>query len=157
MPEIYSAQIQKYLGREALMQRRIPILNCLWNDVLHFSTVHPNQIRNAFINLNLKWYSRNWFQINPLKIAFCTENTAIYINQRVPKKKGDLGNFSFTNIEYYPFSQELLDKLTELPAVNLEYLNFAKANRERPLLFQNVPHVLYYGSINLDDVEIIYC
>lgn len=61
------------------------------------------------------------------------------------------------NIDYYPFSQELLNKLTELPAENLEYLNFAKANNEQPLLFQNLPHILYRGSINIYDVEIISC
>ncbi|MBI4404513.1 MAG: hypothetical protein HY537_10145 [Deltaproteobacteria bacterium] len=29
------------------MQVRLPILNCLWNDVLHFSTIHPHLIWNA--------------------------------------------------------------------------------------------------------------
>ncbi len=29
------------------MEQRIPILNCLWNDVLHFSPVHPAKIKQA--------------------------------------------------------------------------------------------------------------
>ncbi len=40
-PEIYEQQVSKYVGREHMTQQRIPILDCLWNDVLHFSAVNP--------------------------------------------------------------------------------------------------------------------
>ena len=43
-PEIYEKAVKKYEGREYLMREVIPWLNCLWNDVLHFSIVHPTKI-----------------------------------------------------------------------------------------------------------------
>lgn len=47
LPDVYARQVKKYQGREAVLKRRIPHLNCLWNDVLHFSPVHPTQCRAA--------------------------------------------------------------------------------------------------------------
>lgn len=38
-PAIYTAQSKKYLGRERILGAKIPPLNCLWNDVLHFTAV----------------------------------------------------------------------------------------------------------------------
>jgi len=34
-PSLYDTKATTYQGREAVMQARIPLLNCLWNDVPH--------------------------------------------------------------------------------------------------------------------------
>lgn len=47
MPEVYAAHVAKYAGREAVMAQRIPNLDCLWNDALHFTAVDPVVIREA--------------------------------------------------------------------------------------------------------------
>jgi len=44
LPAIYENAIKKYEGREWLMAAMLPILGCLWNDVLHFSLMHPGEI-----------------------------------------------------------------------------------------------------------------
>lgn len=33
LPEIYETQAQRYAGSEVLMQLKVPLLDCLWNDV----------------------------------------------------------------------------------------------------------------------------
>ena len=43
-PEIFEQQVSKYVGREHITQQRIPVIDCLWNDVLHFSAVNPKEI-----------------------------------------------------------------------------------------------------------------
>ncbi|MBK8551651.1 MAG: hypothetical protein IPL53_11555 [Ignavibacteria bacterium] len=43
-PDLYEQQASKYAGREHITCQIIPILNCLWNDVLHFSAVNPEEI-----------------------------------------------------------------------------------------------------------------
>lgn len=48
LPELYRREVQKYTGREHLMQQRVPLLECLWNDVLHFSPVHREQVAAAY-------------------------------------------------------------------------------------------------------------
>src|SRR5262245_45843041 len=64
-PEAHALQVRKYVDREKLMHQRIPLLTCLWNDVLHFSTVHPAQIRDAILEVGLPWTPRSWFEISP--------------------------------------------------------------------------------------------
>lgn len=48
-PDIYEQQVNKYVGREHITQQRIQILDCLWNDVLHFSAINPKEIKQALI------------------------------------------------------------------------------------------------------------
>ena len=44
---IYEEARSKYKGREAVMRHKIPYLNCLWNDVLHLTVVHPQKLKDA--------------------------------------------------------------------------------------------------------------
>ena len=34
-PDVYEAQRAKYRGREWLLEARVPLLDVLWNDVIH--------------------------------------------------------------------------------------------------------------------------
>ncbi len=43
-PEIAEAHRAKYQGREWLLETRIPPLDCLFNDALMFSPVHPARL-----------------------------------------------------------------------------------------------------------------
>src|SRR4051812_18823049 len=36
--------LSKYEGREEIMERKIPLLNCLWNDVVQFLPMHPRKV-----------------------------------------------------------------------------------------------------------------
>jgi hypothetical protein len=44
-PMTYAEHVTKYKGREKLLEKTIPLLNCLWNDVLHISPIHPQIVR----------------------------------------------------------------------------------------------------------------
>jgi hypothetical protein len=47
-PDLYEELQQNYATRRDIAALRIPPLgNCLWNDVLHFSPVHPARIQAA--------------------------------------------------------------------------------------------------------------
>ena len=154
LPEIYAAQAQKYSGREVLMQTKIPLLGCLWNDVLHFSSVHPSKIRDAFINAGFGWRARLWFAIEPSSSGFVQENAVIFLNTP-SKNPTQLSDFNFPITEFMPFSPKQLGKLTELPEATSEYLKFAKEAGEQPFLFNYVPHILYRGEMNVSSVEIV--
>lgn len=43
----------------------------------------------------------------------------------------------------------------EVPVATLEYLEFAKSNGERPVLFNHVPHIFYRGIIDISEVQAI--
>ncbi|MGH7237929.1 MAG: hypothetical protein ACREGF_05325, partial [Candidatus Saccharimonadales bacterium] len=52
--KLYELHKSGYLSREQLLQRKIPYLDCLWNDVLHCSPVHPAKINQALKDCGLK-------------------------------------------------------------------------------------------------------
>ena len=47
-PAVYEEHVKKYKGRERLLRREIPLLNCLWNDVLHISPIHPQLVMDTW-------------------------------------------------------------------------------------------------------------
>lgn len=47
-PEAYEYAVRKYDWRRDYLELTIPKLDCLWNDVLHFSMIHPHEIFKEF-------------------------------------------------------------------------------------------------------------
>lgn len=58
--EVYKKAISKYVGREHLLTLVIPTLNCLWNDVVFLSPVHPHKQYEELIKIGY----------NPVKLQF---------------------------------------------------------------------------------------
>lgn len=150
VPEAYTLQVKKYIGREELLKQIIPILNCLWNDVLQFSTVHPEQIRDELIQAGFNWLVRDWFVVEPSKVGITVNNTVIYYPSQ--QKRGD---FTIPVSDVQHFSLDILQKLNHLPTATKVYYREAIAANECPLAFNFVPHVLYRGSICLDQIPTI--
>ena len=50
----YEFHVAKYTHRKSLMEIKIPVLNCLWNDVVHCSPIDPNLHYRAFIKAGLQ-------------------------------------------------------------------------------------------------------
>lgn len=63
--ELYRLYKRKYVGREELMKVLIPILNCKWNDVLHFTAISPQLIYDKFktIDENLSLNRFEYYKI----------------------------------------------------------------------------------------------
>lgn len=142
-PDRYEVEKSKYEGREAVMRQRIPFLNCLWNDVLHLTAVHPRDIKEALST------ERNFkaFVINPHSLDM--EKTVVYLYQyKDTALKMNKKNFT----QYNPDS---IEQYAQLPEATKEYYQEMKQKGERPLLFVRVPHILYKGSIDTSDLEIV--
>src|SRR3954469_11560600 len=75
-PDLYQQQRAKYHGREALMEQRVPQLDCLWNDVLHLSPVHPARLAELARVNELAWSAADWFEFDPRAMGFTHTNTA---------------------------------------------------------------------------------
>lgn len=155
-PEVYATHAKKYMERECLMQRQILLLNCLWNDVLHCSPVHPAQIRDAFIHAGLDWHPRLWFIIHPTSVGFSEENTVIFLRTLL-KAPEQLDDFNCSSTKFVRFSEEQLSNTVKLPTAVLEYLKFAKAAGETPFLFNFVPHILHRGTIEIQNLDLMHC
>lgn len=148
--DVYEAHVQKYRGRETLLDRRVPFLDCLWNDVLHFSPVHPGQIRDGLCAAGFDWNPRPWFEVDPATCDFDAGNTVFYFPR--PRERGD---FTQRDDDFAPYDPQRLPSMTALPEETAAYYAEAIARDEPPFVFHLVPHVLHRGNIHRDDVTVI--
>lgn len=137
-PDLYEANIKKYEWREYLLQTKIELFDCLWNDVVFLSPVHPAEISEE---QKTAWFPKKrikkWFKI-PVSMLDSDKLGVVY------------------NIRNYTaLTDDLLDRIAHLPEKTKAYYKECFAVWKRPLILGNAPHVLYKGSIDTTDVEII--
>jgi hypothetical protein len=149
-PSLYVTKAAHYQNREAVMQARIPLLDCLWNDVLHFSPVHPSKVQQALAKAGFGRKLRLYFEVDPLAKGFNASNAVIFLHQRLKLEK-----FQLVEDDFRVFHPAELSSLGEIPAATLAYYREMFAQGKRPLVYLYVPHILYQGSLDIRDVNII--
>jgi hypothetical protein len=149
-PSLYAAKVANYKGREVVMQARIPHLHCLWNDVLHFSPVHPSKIQTALANAGFVRKPRRYFEVDPLAYGFNGTNAVIFYHQRI-----QLEAFRLDEEDFAPFEQGALPILRKVPAATAAYYQEMSAQGKRPLVYLYVPHILYQGVLDSSKASII--
>jgi len=141
-PKIYKNIEGKYEGkkRQRVKKRTIPYLDCQWNDVLHFTAVHPRKIKEALnTSRTLECYVIDSEQLTP-------NNTVVYLNNQSEEP---------TKENYTTYDPDKIDQYAELPKATKRYYKEMQSKVKRPLLFVNVPHILYKGSVDISDAKIV--
>ncbi|MEO8666216.1 MAG: hypothetical protein ABI462_12050 [Ignavibacteria bacterium] len=147
-PDIYEQRIKNYAGRESLMLHRIPVLDCLWNDVLHFSAVDPKEVKQALIEAGRDPdFSMTCYQVDPE--LFATENTIIYLYAH-DKVEDKLNRENFT-----AYDPDDVSKYSPMPQATKDYYKEIIVEGGRPLLFHRVPHILYKGILDIKNLPLI--
>jgi len=149
-PSLYVTKAAHYQNREAVMQVRLPLLDCLWNDVLHFSPVHPSKVQEALAEAGFVRKLRRYYEVDPLAKGFSATNTVIFLHQRVR-----LENFQLEEEDFRRFTLAELSSLGEIPKATLTYYREMFEQEKRPLVYLYVPHILYQGSLDVSDVKVI--
>ena len=144
LPAIYESAVKKYTGREWLLNVTIPPLSCLWNDVLHFSLMHPSVIYKSLLSTGFNDSDREllWFEI-PLEDTFSQPST-LYLNTRPWQDEKVLLNSDFKLA-----TEEYMRGLSEMPEINLQYYRDCADKGERPLLWKRAPHLLLKGELDI--------
>jgi hypothetical protein len=139
-PKEYQQQVEKYNGREYLLERKIPCLECLWNDVLHLTAIDPNMIFQTLRKIGFKYPTHYFYKIefSDLNVSDCVE--MIYFGEDREYRKVDPLKFP---------------KVNELPNATIEYYTNCWKEKVHPLLFYGIPHILYKGTINVIGKAII--
>ena len=52
-PKQHNKYLEKYKGREEVLERRIPLLDCLWSDVVQLLPLHPEKVFACQLELGL--------------------------------------------------------------------------------------------------------
>jgi hypothetical protein len=167
-PDLYETLQQNYATRRDIAALRIPPLdNCLWNDVLFFSPIHPARFQSALAEaghtLPSPW--RRYYQINARLLN--SASTVLYRSSEtywaghfdVEKASVQIG------LDCAPFDPELLDELGEVPQATRDHYASVTAEAAAqagqagtfPVLFLHTPHILYKGQLDttIEGVSIV--
>ena len=138
--EHYDKQVAKYKGRESLLERKILPLNCLWNDVLHFTAIPPRSVRSALEVLGFP-YPQTFYAVDPVAAGFTKDNSVIF----TPPK------------DCRPFDLNALPMCQAYPSETLAYFQKMRDEGKRPLLYAHVPHFLFKGTLDVSapNVELV--
>ena len=142
-PELYTTQLRKYEGREALLTRKIPMLNCLWNDVLFFSPVPPEAVKEAFETIIGRWQPARWLCVETDDISISSENAVI----KLPDMTREKGDFVVYEKDYIPFVPTILATMRTIPQHTLDYYKSAHEAEQPIFAWHGIPQILYRGNI----------
>jgi hypothetical protein len=145
-PDIKTRELKKYQGRETLLEVNIPPLSCLWNDVIHCSPVHPNEVYSALHEAGFEPPEGSYFAI-PASLLPPTQTT-IFLSSVQSQNRYAAEN-------YLQFLTENLQLHQHLPEATKVYYATCKSEGRNPLLYVGVPHILYLGNILINDCEVI--
>ena len=143
--DLYKEESSKYKGREERIKNVIPILNCLWNDVIHLSTINPRLINKALVNSGHKVTDAQFFKIDISQIA---QFPAVFFK------------YIHDVWELLPDEFELLDidkyaELKEVPIKTINHYRWCAENNKRPFLHHGIPHVLVKGEIDISNAKVV--
>jgi hypothetical protein len=142
-PDIHHTIIKRYEGRTHVMNQRISALDhCLWNDVVFFMAVHPVHLKEAMAACG--------FALRPFRY-FVFESGLL-----------DCARLAvITKMSPNPLTSEAFDpaRLAEyqrIPEETLAYWRRMKQEgREKPFLFNHIPHIVYKGVLDTTGVQVI--
>lgn len=148
--ESYEAHAAKYQGREDLMDATVPILDCKWNDVIHFSSLDPSVILKELIKIDpdLELKRRNYYRVHVDEVKAMN---AVVFSPNGSRSDG----FSIREEEVCPLSRETYQELKKVPLETIEYWKKAKSSNNKLLWFAHVPHVLIKGEFEVKDLEVL--
>lgn len=150
-PNVYASHARKYEGREEVMERQVPLLGCLWNDVLFFSNAHPEAIRDGFLAAGRHWRKQGWLAVDTEACGFDATNTVLY-QPRMDKAKGD---FTLNPGDFTPYAPTGFSTVQQLPSAVLAYYHQAVVDGEPIFAWHGLLHILYRGSLALDGIPVL--
>ena len=146
-PGAWERERAKYDWRTEVLEKRVQILDCLWNDVLHFGTVHPKQIVAALESAGVEPLRRRFFEVDAAVLD--TERTVVFLNRR-----GTDGERRDEE-QWLPFDPAALPGLSALTEPTRRYYRECASRGTRPLLYGYLPHVLFRGSLETRGLRIL--
>ena len=137
----------KYAGRERVLEIRVPPLECLWNDVLHLSPVHPADIVAELRAVGLEPHRSRFFELDAADLD--AARTVVFLNQR------ESSSDEIDASQWLPFELDALPALAGFNEASRRYYRECAETGTRPLLWGYLPHVCHRGALETRDLPIL--
>jgi hypothetical protein len=142
-PEIYRKQSAKY---DNIQEKDVEIPGFgYWNDCINLMPVSPDLVKKELVKFG---HNTNWPWIFYKIDSETLDNSKLVI--MVPLESNNISRRQFIK-----FNKTNFDKYCHIGGVTRQRYQNAKDNNEQPNTFAGVPHVLYKGSIDTSNLEII--
>ena len=144
-PNLRAKYLEKYTGREEILERKIPLLDCLWNDVVQLLPLHPRQLFELQKELGLipeipdyKYYQIDTSTLDP-------SQTVVYF-KTAPGEE---------NVTVKWLKDVQIEELQAIPEATRKYYQGMIGTGEPVFNYQFVPHVVYQGTIDVSLARVI--
>ena len=163
-PAAYEMQRQKYRGRPAVLEYRVPLVDLHFNAMVHCSPVHPYRMYTARRAAGLPVTARPappapftglFFEI-PLERI--TVHPVLWYAWRVLWANGAPDEDALPEPpaeEFEPFDPDRYSPLNDVPDAHRQYLAACKDAGKPALAFVHIPHVLVAGAIDVRDCRVV--
>jgi len=147
-PELFRRNMDKYASRKEVTEQKIPGLDCLWNDVIHFSPVNPVEVKKALVESGYTTeFNFTCYEIDPHLLD--RNNTIVFLHKsEYTKDKMNPKNFA-------AFDPDDIAKYSVVPQFTIEYYKEKVAAGRDPLLYHGIVHILYKGTLNVKGLKLI--
>lgn len=139
--KLHKKYLRKYRGREEILERRIPLLDCLWNDVIQLLPVQPQKLFELQMQLGIidgipdyKYFTIDVNQLDPQK-------TVVYF-KTAPSEE---------NVTVQWLGDVNLETLKDVPPATVNYYKSMIGKKQPIFNYQFVPHVVYMGTIDVSN------
>jgi hypothetical protein len=144
-PDLHAKYLEKYKGREEILERKIPLLDCLWNDVVQLLPLHPRQLFELQQQLGLiaEVPRYRYFAIDAMTLD--PEQAVVYF-KTAPGEE---------NVTVKWLTDVDLESLQNIPPATQGYYKSLVGTGEPVFNYQFVPHIVYKGSIDVSDASVV--
>lgn len=142
-PKVGVEHAKKYRNREAILQQRIPPLNCLWNDAIHLAPINPQLIVDCWKELKFD-VPQKLLKVVRISSSILDEaKTATFM----PCGKNPVTDFSM-------FRHETYKELTEIPKAQIDDWHDQRATGWPLFWYSSIQHVVTKDEIDITGCEV---
>jgi hypothetical protein len=148
--------LAKYAGREGLRAKRLPLLDCLWNDAVQMLAVHPAEVKRAAGEHGFRRYAREpqrWFAI-PLGALDHSRLMVYRFDEAIsaidiPETREEAMRIMAAHEIFERFDPAKIGIYRTVPEATRRYYAKERAKGPEAVLFpyQFIPHIFYRGEI----------
>ncbi|WP_236560916.1 group-specific protein [Pontibacillus sp. HMF3514] len=152
--ELYKKYIKKYEDhpkRTKLHQRKIPKLDCLWNDVIHFLPLHPNHVYEALKTFEVNTRTDLLFYKVPIENLSNNQNV-IYQTDKASYQGPDK---DIPNKHIHIIDTQQYEGLTSIPQDTMDYYKEEIRKGNKFGMFQFIPHLFSDGEVDISNAKVI--
>lgn len=145
MDETRLKNLQKYKGREEILERQVPLLNCAWNDVLQFVPLDPKKVFELQVEMGfipeIPHYTFYKIDVSTLD----PDKTAVFF-KTAPGEQ----NITVKCLRDVDFAS-----LQDIPEATINYYKSIVDTGDLPFNYQFIPHILYKDALDISGTEIV--